>query len=106
MANWLLRHQHPASRILHAIGIPMLVAAGLVALVQLVQWRWDLWYRPVLLLVGSYVFQGIGHLIEGNDMGEVIVIKRLLGRPYVAIAPRYQSVPGPESAEVGEPVNQ
>jgi len=87
--HWLDRHRHPASRVLHVVGIPMLVLAGVVALVQLAAGRWDLWYRPVLLLVGGYLLQWVGHRIEGNDMGEVILVKRLLGRPYVAVAPRY-----------------
>ena len=87
--HWLDRHRHPASRVLHAVGIPVLVLAGVVALVQLAAGRWDLWYRPVLLLIVSYVPQWVGHRIEGNDMGEVILVKRLLGRPYVAVAPRY-----------------
>lgn len=89
LANWLERHQHPVSRGLHAVGIPLTIAAVVVASVQLAGWRWDLWYRPVVLLVVGYLLQWIGHVIEGNDMGEVIVIKKLLGRPYVAVAPRY-----------------
>ena len=87
--NWLERHQHPASLVLHGIGIPMTVAAVVVALVQLRAERWDLWWRPVLLLVGGYVLQWIGHLIEGNDMGEWIVVKKMLGREYTAVSPRY-----------------
>jgi uncharacterized membrane protein YGL010W len=87
--KWAQRHRHPVSRALHAVGIPMLVLAGGAAVWQLVQWRWDLWYRPVALLVVSYLLQWIGHRIEGNDMGEVILVKRLLGRPYVAVAPRW-----------------
>jgi len=90
LQNWLERHQHPASRVLHAIGIPMLPLAGALALVQLADDRWDLWWRPVGLLVVSYILQWVGHRIEGNDMGEVILIKKLLGKPYVAVAPRYQ----------------
>ena len=86
--NWLERHQHPACRLLHAIGIPLLVAALVLALVQLIQWRWDLWWRPVVLLIVSYLLQWWGHRIEGNDLGEVVLIKKLLGRPYVAVAPR------------------
>ncbi len=39
------------------------------------------------LIVVSYILQGIGHAIEGNDMGEVVLLKKLLGRPYIAIAP-------------------
>lgn len=73
------------------IGIPLTIAAIPLALVQLSDSRWDLWWRPVLLLIGGYFLQWIGHKIEGNDMGEVILLKKLLGRPYVAVSPRYQT---------------
>lgn len=89
LANWMARHRHPVSFVLHLIGIPLTIAALVVAGVQLAEWRWDLWWRPVVLLVGGYLLQWIGHLIEGNDMGEVILVKKWLGRPYVAVAPRY-----------------
>ena len=89
LRNWLERHQNPVSRWLHYVGIPLAVASVPVALVQLAQWRWDLWWRPPALLVAGYFLQWIAHRIEGNDVGEVILIKRLLGLPYVAIAPRY-----------------
>jgi len=89
--NWCARHRHPASLALHAIGIPMLAAGLLLGAWQLWHGMWSLWWRPVGLIVISYVLQGIGHAVEGNDMGEVILIKKLLGRPYVAVAPRDQS---------------
>ena len=89
LTNWLQRHQNPVSRTLHAIGIPLTVAAVVLAGVQLYEWRWDLWWRPAGLLAGGYLLQWIGHRIEGNDMGEVILVKRALGRPYVAVAARY-----------------
>ncbi len=89
LSHWLERHQHPASLLLHAIGIPMTIGALLLAGVQLAAWRWDLWWRPALLFVGGYALQWLGHLIEGNDMGEIILVKRLLGRPYTAVSPRY-----------------
>lgn len=85
--DWLARHQHPTSRLLHAFAVPLLPAAGVLAAVQLVRGEWGLWWRPVLLLVVSYAVQWLGHHVEGNDMGEVILIKRLLGKPYVAVAP-------------------
>jgi len=74
--------------VLHAVGIPLLVIGLVLGAWQLWQWRWDLWWRPVGLIVVSYVLQWIGHRIEGNDMGEIIVIKKLLGKPYVAEVPR------------------
>ena len=89
MHSWLARHRHPASLVLHAIGIPLTLGFVALVVVQLAQDRWDLWWRPAALLVGGYLLQWIGHRIEGNDMGEVILVKRWLGRPYVAVSPRF-----------------
>ena len=89
LTNWLSRHQHPVSFWLHMLGIPMTIACIPLALVQLSQDRWDLWWRPVALLASGYFLQWLGHRIEGNDMGEVILIKKALGKPYVAVSPRY-----------------
>jgi uncharacterized membrane protein YGL010W len=86
--NWRERHRNPVSLALHAVAIPLLVLAGVLVVVQLIDGAWHLWWRPVMLVVASYVLQWIGHAIEGNDMGEVILIKKLLGRPYVAVAPK------------------
>lgn len=97
LVNWMERHQHPVSFGLHLLGIPLTIAAVLLAGVQFAAWRWDLWWRPTLLLVAGYALQWLGHRIEGNDMGEVILIKRWLGRPYVAVAPRDAHHPGPAS---------
>jgi len=72
------------------VGIPLTIAAVVLALVQLRQGRWDLWWRPVVVLVLGYLLQWIGHRVEGNDMGEIILVKRLLGRSYVAVSPRYE----------------
>lgn len=85
--NWRERHRHPASLALHAVAIPMLVLAGVLVVVQLIEGAWGLWWRPAGLVAASYVLQWIGHAIEGNDMGELIVIKKLMGKPYVAVAP-------------------
>lgn len=91
LRRWLDRHRHPVSFWLHMIGIPVAVAAAPVALVQLYLDRWDLWWRPVVLLVAGYLPQWLGHRLEGNDMGEVILVKKLLGRPYVAVVERKPS---------------
>jgi len=90
LRRWLDRHRNPVSFWLHMVGIPLAVAAIPVALVQLYFERWDLWWRPVALLAAGYLPQWLGHRLEGNDMGEVILIKKLLGRPYVAVAEREQ----------------
>lgn len=97
--NWRERHQTRVSQVLHAIGIPLAVAAVLLAGWQLVLWRWDLWWRPAGLLFLGYLLQWLGHRYEGNDVGEFIVIKKWLGRPYVAVAPRFQTPSATRSAD-------
>lgn len=92
LTNWLERHQTRLSFWLHMIGIPLTILALALAGYQLYLWRWDLWWRPAALLVVGYLLQLIGHTHEGNDMGEVILIKRMLGRPYVAVAPNRDDV--------------
>ena len=47
------------------------------------------WYYGVGAIVLGYLFQWIGHRVEGNDVGEFIPVKRLLGLPVVAVAPRW-----------------
>ena len=71
------------------LDIPLTVAAVALAVWQLYQWRWDLWYRPGALRAAGYLLQRLGHLHEGNEMGEIVLIKRLLGRRYTAVSPRY-----------------
>jgi hypothetical protein len=82
LRNWLQRHQHPASQVLHAIGVPMTFVGSAVLVVLGHPW-WAL-----AAFVAGYVLQFIGHAIEGNDPGELILFKKLLGKPYVAVAPR------------------
>jgi uncharacterized membrane protein YGL010W len=84
LRRWLERHQHPVSFALHVVGIPMTVAAIPVLLAGAIGWA------AGLFLIG-YLLQFIGHAIEGNDAGEWILVKRLLGRPYVAVSPRWQA---------------
>lgn len=36
-------------------------------------------------VVAGYVLQFLGYVVEGNDAGEMILIKKLLGKPYRAV---------------------
>jgi predicted membrane channel-forming protein YqfA (hemolysin III family) len=84
--NWRERHQVPFNFWIHLVGIPLTVV-GVVLLFGL---PWKQWYWGVGVFILGYVLQFIGHRVEGNDMGEWAGIKRLLGLPYVAIAPARQ----------------
>jgi hypothetical protein len=87
--SWLIRHQSPVCFWLHIIGIPLTIAALVLGILQVVEGDWSLWWRPVGLLVLGYLLQWLGHLHEGNELGEVVLVKRLLRLPYRAVSPRY-----------------
>ena len=82
--NWLERHQNAFNFWIHMVGIP-LALAGLPMLFVL-DWYWGLG-----AIVAGYLLQWIGHKVEGNDVGEFIPVKKLLGLPYIAIAPQFSS---------------
>lgn len=82
-ANWLERHRHPVSFGLHLVGIP-LTLVGLVLLTVLP------WYWGAGAFVVGYLLQFAGHRVEGNDVGELIPLKKALGLPVVPVAPRYR----------------
>ena len=91
--NWLDRHRVPFNFWIHMLGIPLAVAG--VVLMWNGAWRWGL-----AALVGGYALQYVGHRVEGNDVGEFIPLKKLLGLPYVSIAPQFQEAersPAPRS---------
>src|SRR5215208_5460359 len=57
--NYRAKHQHPLNRLTHSIGIPMIV-------VSLPLFFWD-WRWALGLFVVGWVFQFVGHAIEGNS---------------------------------------
>jgi hypothetical protein len=97
---WLERHQHPVNYVLHLIGIPMTLLSLLVPpILGLALWSWFWLIGSFLFLgAGGYALQFVGHLLEGNDPGEILVVKRWLGWPALAIAPRHEVPVAPTPA--------
>jgi hypothetical protein len=83
--NYIERHQHRGNQLLHLVGVPLTFVVSVVFLVRH-EWLW-----AGACFVGGYVLQFIGHAIEGNDAGEMVLVKRLLGKPYVEFGPAMQS---------------
>lgn len=82
LSNYLERHLHPVNQVLHLIGVPLTFVVSVVCLVQ---------NRPLLALgcfLGGYLLQFLGHAIEGNDAGELILVKKAIGKPYTEFGPR------------------
>jgi hypothetical protein len=80
--NWLLRHQNAFNFWIHMIGIPLAFSGLMLLFFLSVYWG-------CAAIVAGYLLQWIGHRVEGNDVGEFIPVKRLLGLPVIAIAPQY-----------------
>ncbi|MGH9881422.1 MAG: DUF962 domain-containing protein [Pyrinomonadaceae bacterium] len=57
--NYKAKHRHPLNRLAHSIGIPMIVVSLPLFFFS---WRWAL-----LLFVVGWIFQFVGHAIEGTQ---------------------------------------
>ena len=68
IVDYMQRHKHPVNAVLHIIGVPM-VFYGLYQLIAA-----DRLYG-LGLIVGGYFFQYLGHKAQGNEVGEVTLIK-------------------------------
>jgi len=84
--NYIERHRNRANQVLHVIGVPLTFIVSVVFLVQ------ENWSAAAGCFVIGYVLQFAGHAIEGNDAGEAILIKRLLGLPYREFGPQRDEV--------------
>ena len=81
LANYAARHTRPVNIFLHAVGLPVTFALPVWLLVA---------GRPGwagAAFVGGYALQFLGHHFEGNDAGEVVLVKKWLGLPYTEFAP-------------------
>lgn len=53
------KHQHPLNRLMHGVGIPLIIISLPLFIFS---WRWALG-----LFVAGWLFQFLGHAIEGNQ---------------------------------------
>ncbi len=82
LQNYAERHRNRANQFLHVIGVPLTFVVSTVFLTR------EQWWPAVGCFLGGYALQFLGHAIEGNDAGEVVLIKRWLGREYVEFGPQ------------------
>lgn len=89
--DWMVRHRHPGSFVLHMIGIPPTILGVLMIPIYVYLLSVPLFLLALALFVGGYMVQFLGHALEGTDPGEIILLKRKLGWAYVDIAPQPES---------------
>lgn len=73
LVDYCQRHAHPVNAILHLIGVPM-AFIGLWGLIS------GNGFNGTMLLSGGYLLQYLGHRAQGNEVGEVTLIKHLWHR--------------------------
>ena len=81
ITNYLQRHRNRVNQLLHLVGVPLTFGLSVYFLIE------QQWAAAASAFVGGYALQFIGHALEGNDAGEVILIKKLIGKPYVEFGP-------------------
>jgi uncharacterized membrane protein YGL010W len=81
LSNYMARHRCRWNQVLHLLGVPMTFVASAVLLALGMGW-WALG-----AFVGGYALQFLGHAVEGNDAGELVLVKRCLGWPYTEFGP-------------------
>lgn len=57
--NYKAKHRHPLNKLLHSVGIPMIVVSLPLFFFN---WRWGLG-----LFIAGWILQFAGHAIEGNQ---------------------------------------
>ena len=77
LKNYLPRHRNRINQALHLFGVPLTFVGTPWCAIAGADWYWT-----AGCFVGGYVLQFAGHAVEGNDAGETVFVKRLLGLPY------------------------
>lgn len=77
LTNYLPRHRNRTNQFLHLVGVPLSFIVAPVLFVLAYAWYWH-----VGCFVAGYLLQFAGHAVEGNDAGEIVFLKRMLGLSY------------------------
>lgn len=64
VAEYSASHQHPVNRFCHTVGIPLIAISIPLFLVEFV--RPGFWIIPLGMFVVGWVFQFVGHWVEGK----------------------------------------
>jgi uncharacterized membrane protein YGL010W len=71
LIDYCQRHAHPINAILHIIGVP----AAFTGIYFICIGQID---KGLALLTLGYFFQYLGHEAQGNEVGEITLIKKIM----------------------------
>lgn len=78
--DWIERHRHPASFVLHLFGIPPTILGTMLIPVYLGSASWSIFWLALGLFVGGYALQFLGHLCDWSEPGEITGLRQWLKR--------------------------
>ncbi len=73
LVDYFQRHAHPVNAVLHVVGVPM----AFTGLFFLLSGRVG---SGAALFSGGYFLQYLGHKAQGNEVGEVTLVKAIWRR--------------------------
>ena len=71
VVDYCQRHAHPVNALLHLIGVPMVFYGFYCFLEKMLA-------EGLAFIALGYLFQYLGHRAQGNEVGEVTLIKKCL----------------------------
>ncbi len=80
VGNWLDRHRHAGSFLLHLLGIPPTVLGIVLIPVYLVLPSMPVFLLALVAFCGGYQLQFLGHMWDGTESGEMAYLKRQWAR--------------------------
>ncbi len=78
--NWIERHQDVRSFVLHLIGIPCTILGVLLLPIYVLLVSFSLFGLALILFVGGFLIQFLGHGLDGTEPGEIKGIRIWLSR--------------------------
>ncbi len=98
--DWIERHRDPRSFVLHLLGIPGTILGVLLMPAYLMLMSIPLFGFALILFVGGYVLQFLGHALDGTEPGEIRGLRLWFGRRRAAPAHEARSwAPSPRWSE-------
>lgn len=74
--DWMQRHSHKISFVLHIIGIPPTIVGVLLIPIYVGLMSFPVFLVAFFSFTGGYAFQFAGHWIDGTESGEMRWLKR------------------------------
>ena len=71
LRNYMSNHRHAGNRALHIVGVPLAPWGGLVLLIT------GNYAAAVAAFVVGYGLQWVGHRMEGNEMGDWVLLRQM-----------------------------